>query len=152
VARPLRVQFQNACYHVTARGNERREMFRDDADRSLFLLTLGQACGRFGLVTHGYCLMPNHYHLLVQTPRGNLSQAVGWLQATYPDVIWPPMLRSDTFCYVLQNGSRRNINSAVCPTGCPYYLLFTGSSSRGVRRYFWARRKVSMSIDWSNSP
>jgi REP element-mobilizing transposase RayT len=48
-----------------------------------FLETLGQACDRYGLVVHGYCLMPNHYHLLVQTPRGNLSQAIGWLQVTY---------------------------------------------------------------------
>lgn len=83
MVRPLRVEFEGACYHVTARGNERREVFRSDDDRRLFLKTLGEAAGRFGLVLHAYCLMPNHYHLLVRTPRGNLSRGVGWVQATY---------------------------------------------------------------------
>jgi REP element-mobilizing transposase RayT len=83
MARPLRIEFEGAAYHVTARGNERRAIFRDDADRLRFLETLGQACARFGLVVHGYCLMPNHYHLLCATPRGNLSRAVGWVQAAY---------------------------------------------------------------------
>ena len=83
MARPLRVEFEGACYHVTARGNERREMFRSDADRLEFLKTLGEAAERFGLVVHAYCLMPNHYHLVVRTPRGNLSRGVGWVQATY---------------------------------------------------------------------
>ncbi len=63
--RPVRVEYENAVYHVTARGNERR------------------AVDRFGLLLHCYCLMPNHYHLLVQTPRANLSQSMGWVQTTY---------------------------------------------------------------------
>jgi putative transposase len=83
MARPLRVEFENAAYHVTSRGNDRKEIFRDDADRLRFLETLGQASERLGLVVHGYCLMPNHYHLLVQTPRANLSRAIGWLQTAY---------------------------------------------------------------------
>ncbi len=83
MARPLRVEFPGALYHVTARGNERRAVFRDDEDRRMLLATLAQACEDFGLRIHGYCLMPNHYHLLVETPRGNLSRAVGWLQTTY---------------------------------------------------------------------
>ena len=58
-------------------------MFRDDEDRVRFLAVVGEACGRFGLAVHGYCLMGNHYHLLTGTPRGNLSRAVGWLQVTY---------------------------------------------------------------------
>jgi REP element-mobilizing transposase RayT len=83
MARPVRIEFENAAYHVTARGNDRQSIFRDDADRRRFLETLGQACERFGLVVHAYCLMPNHYHLLASTPRANLSRAVGWLQTTY---------------------------------------------------------------------
>jgi putative transposase len=83
MARPLRVEFSDAAYHVTARGNERKIIFRDDADRVRFIETLGEACERFGLVIHAYCLMPNHYHLLAQTPRANLSRAIGWLQTTY---------------------------------------------------------------------
>src|SRR5258708_28566693 len=83
MARPIRVEFPGAVYHVTARGNERRRTFRDDADRRQFLATLGQAAAENGLRVHGFCLMPNHYHLLVETPRGNLSRAIGWLQTTY---------------------------------------------------------------------
>jgi REP element-mobilizing transposase RayT len=83
MARPIRIEFEDAAYHVTSRGNERKEIFNDDRDRSRFLDTLGECCERFGLVVHGYCLMPNHYHLLAQTPRANLSRAIGWLQTTY---------------------------------------------------------------------
>lgn len=83
MARPLRVEFAGATYHVMARGNERRAVFRDDDDRRRFLETLAEMVERFGVRLHAYCLMPNHYHLLVETPRANLSQAIGWLQVTY---------------------------------------------------------------------
>jgi REP element-mobilizing transposase RayT len=83
MARPIRVEYEGAAYHVTSRGNERKSIFRDDTDRSRFLTTLGECCERFGVVVDAYCLMPNHYHLLVRTPRANLSRAVGWLQTTY---------------------------------------------------------------------
>jgi len=83
MARPIRVEFAGAVYHVMARGNERRAIYRDDEDRRRFMDTVGEMAERFGIRVHGYCLMPNHYHLIVETPRGNLSQAVGWLQVTY---------------------------------------------------------------------
>jgi REP element-mobilizing transposase RayT len=83
MARPVRVEFAGAVYHVTARGNERRAIFRDDRDRERFLATVAEMVERFGLRVMAYCLMPNHYHLVVGTPLGNLSQAVGWLQVTY---------------------------------------------------------------------
>ena len=83
MARPIRVEFAGAVYHVMARGNERREVFRDDQDRRRFLETLAEAVERFGLRVHAYCLMSNHYHLLLGTPRANLSRAMGWLQTTY---------------------------------------------------------------------
>ncbi|MEI6352162.1 MAG: transposase [Verrucomicrobiota bacterium] len=83
MARPIRVEFEGAVYHVTARGNERRLIFRDFEDRKLFLAALEQCVDQHGLRVHGYCLMGNHYHLLVETPRGNLSRAIGWLQTTY---------------------------------------------------------------------
>jgi putative transposase len=83
MARPIRVEFPGAVYHVMARGNERREIFRDDQDRQRFLETLAEAVSQFGLNVYAYCLMPNHYHALLGTPRGNLSRAAGWLQATY---------------------------------------------------------------------
>ena len=83
MARPIRVEFEGAVYHITARGNERRRIFRDDADHEMFLATVGQCVEQHGLRLHGYCLMPNHYHLLLETPRGNLSRAIGWLQTAY---------------------------------------------------------------------
>ncbi|HUJ09265.1 MAG TPA: transposase [Verrucomicrobiae bacterium] len=83
MARPIRVEFEGAVYHVMARGNERKAVFRDDKDRQRFLETLAEMVERFGVRVHAYCLMGNHYHLLVGTPRGNLSQAMGWLQVTY---------------------------------------------------------------------
>jgi len=83
MARPIRVEFEGAVYHVTARGNERRAIFFGDEDRKLFLASVGEMVERFGARVMAYCLMPNHYHLVVGTPRGNLSAAVGWLQLTY---------------------------------------------------------------------
>lgn len=83
MARAIRVEFEGAVYHVVARGNEQRDIFRADDDRRLFLATLNEAVHQHGIVAHAYCLMPNHYHLIVETPRGNLSQAIGWFQVTY---------------------------------------------------------------------
>jgi REP element-mobilizing transposase RayT len=82
MARPIRIEFEDAVYHLTARGNERRDIYRDVPDRRRFLETLEEAVQRFGVVMHAYCLMPNHYHLLLQTPRANLTAAAGWLQTT----------------------------------------------------------------------
>ena len=83
MARPLRVEFPDAEYHVTARGNERRPIFRDDEDRRCFLETVGEMAAQFSVLVRVFCLMPNHYHLVVATPRANLSRAVGWLQTVY---------------------------------------------------------------------
>lgn len=83
MSRPIRIEFPNAVYHLTARGNERKTVFRDDRDHRTFLRTLAECVERFGFVIHAYCLMPNHYHLVAQTPRGNLCRGAGWLQTTY---------------------------------------------------------------------
>lgn len=83
MARPLRVELAGGWYHVTARGNERRPIYRADADRMHFLELLGQLPDRFGVMVHAFVLMGNHYHLLVETPRANLSQAMHWLNASY---------------------------------------------------------------------
>jgi putative transposase len=73
MARPLRVEFPGAVYHLTSRGNDRQKIFLNDTDRELFLETLGQVVSRYGWICHAYCLMSNHYHLLVETPKANLS-------------------------------------------------------------------------------
>ena len=71
--RPLRLQFAGAVYHVTSRGNARQRIFFNDADRELFLKTLAHVVSRYGWICHAYCLMANHYHLLIETPKANLS-------------------------------------------------------------------------------
>ena len=85
MARPLRLEFADALYHVTARGNERRAIFLGDldADRTLFLSTLAQTVERFDWVCHAYCLMTNHYHLLIETPDANLSKGMRQLNGVY---------------------------------------------------------------------
>ena len=72
MARPLRIEFPGAVYHVTSRGNTRADIVEDDSDRELILSVLGQAVRRFNWFCHAYCLMDNHYHLLLVTPEGNL--------------------------------------------------------------------------------
>ncbi|MDH3582637.1 MAG: transposase [Phycisphaerae bacterium] len=83
MARPIRVEYADAVYHVTARGNERKVIFNDDADRRGLIDAVAEATERFGIVVHAWCWMPNHYHLLIQTPRANLSAGIGWLQTAY---------------------------------------------------------------------
>jgi putative transposase len=83
MARPLRVEFSGALYHVMARANERRMVFARDADRQLWLATLAEMVEGFGVVVHCYCIMGNHYHLVVATPSANLSAAMGWFQTTF---------------------------------------------------------------------
>ena len=83
MARPLRIEYAGAVYHVMARGNQGRALFADDQDRRRFLETLGEACGKTGWRIHAYVLMSNHYHLLVETPEGNLVAGMKWLQGAY---------------------------------------------------------------------
>jgi REP element-mobilizing transposase RayT len=73
MARPLRIEFPGAVYHVTSRGNARLPIFEDNQDRRRFLSVLDEAVKRFNWLCHAYCLMGNHYHLLVETIDGNLS-------------------------------------------------------------------------------
>ncbi|WP_299734761.1 transposase [uncultured Endozoicomonas sp.] len=83
MSRPLRIQYAGALYHVTSRGNERRAMYREDADFQLFLDTLAEVCERFNWVIHSFCLMTNHYHLMVETPDANLSKGMRQLNGVY---------------------------------------------------------------------
>lgn len=83
MARPLRIEYDGAVYHVTSRGNERKPIFKDDGDRELFLNTLQQVNKRFHLLCHTYCLMDNHYHLIIETPGGNLSKGMRQLNGVY---------------------------------------------------------------------
>ena len=81
--RRARIEYEGAFYHVLCRGDRREAIFFDDEDRQGFLATLGEVCERTGFVVHSYVLMDNHYHLLLETPAGNLVAGMKWFQGTY---------------------------------------------------------------------
>lgn len=83
MARPLRVEFEGAVYHVTSSGNAGQDLFVDDRDRLRFLDVLSGVVDQFGWICHAYCLMSNHYHLLVETPCANLSRGMKHLNGVY---------------------------------------------------------------------
>ena len=83
MSRPLRIEFSGALYHITARGDRREAIYEDDEDRRSFLDILGTVTEEFNWVCHAYCLMGNHYHLLVETPDGNLAKGMRQLNGVY---------------------------------------------------------------------
>lgn len=83
MARPLRITYPGAFYHVTSRGNERKDVFKSKRDRERFLEYLESASQRYDAVVHAYCLMGNHYHLLMETPSGNLPQIMRHINGAY---------------------------------------------------------------------
>jgi REP element-mobilizing transposase RayT len=83
MARKLRVEYPSALYHVMNRGDRREPIFQDDRDRERFLETLDEACAKTAWQVHALCLMPNHFHLVIETPRGNLVAGMKWLLGTY---------------------------------------------------------------------
>jgi putative transposase len=83
VARPLRIEFEGALYHLTGRGNARQKIFADEADCAKFVQLLVQSLERYDVALHGYVLMGNHYHLMAETRRANLSRWMHWLTTAY---------------------------------------------------------------------
>src|SRR5439155_13731412 len=83
MARPLRIERPGGWYHLTARGNERRPIFRDARDRKHFCQLLTEVVSRFQVRLHGYVLMVNHYHLILELREANLSRAAQWLNLSY---------------------------------------------------------------------
>lgn len=83
MARQLRLEYPGAVYHVTSRGNARNPIFTDDEDRNAFLRILHAVVNRFNWHCHAYCLMDNHYHLMIETPEGNLSRGMRQLNGVY---------------------------------------------------------------------
>ncbi|TET71763.1 MAG: transposase [Candidatus Aminicenantes bacterium] len=83
MARPLRIQYEGAFYHITARGNEKKDIFTNDADRNKFIEILESVAEKYRWIVHAYCLMSNHYHLVVETPLKNLSAGMRQLNGVY---------------------------------------------------------------------
>jgi REP element-mobilizing transposase RayT len=83
MGRPLRIEYPGAFYHVTSRGNEQKDVFKSQKDREKYLEYLESATERYGAMIHAYCLMSNHYHLLLETPGGNLAQIMRHINGAY---------------------------------------------------------------------
>jgi len=83
MARQLRIEYEGAFYHVTSRGNQKEDIFSDDRDREKFLEIMKTTKDRYRYLLHAYCLMKNHYHLLLETPRANLSQIMQNINTSY---------------------------------------------------------------------
>lgn len=83
MTRPLRIEYPGAYYHITSRGNERKNIYINKGDRERFLAYLKSAHQRYGAVIHAFCLMNNHYHLFLETPKGNLSQIMRHINGAY---------------------------------------------------------------------
>ena len=81
--RKLRMEYAGAIYHVMNRGDRREDIFKDDVDRERFLAGLGEACGKTQWQIHAYCLMRNHFHLVLETPQANLVAGMKWLLGVY---------------------------------------------------------------------
>ena len=83
MSRPQRIIFENAYYHVMNRGGGCRKIFNDRMDREIFLQAIGEACHQFCIEIHAYCLMGNHYHLVIKTPQANISRAMRHINGVY---------------------------------------------------------------------
>jgi REP element-mobilizing transposase RayT len=83
MARPLRIAYPGALDHVTSRGNAQQDVFKSQTDRERFLTYMESAVVRYGAVVHTWCLMSNHYHLLLEIPSGNLAQIMRHINGAY---------------------------------------------------------------------
>lgn len=83
MTRPLRIEFPSALYHVASRGNNKQDIYRNDGDRELFLQVLKKTIERYGWLCHAYCLLTNHYHLLIETPKANLAIGMRQVNGVY---------------------------------------------------------------------
>ncbi|MGD9180025.1 MAG: transposase [Desulfobacterales bacterium] len=83
MSRSWRIEYEGALYHLLSRGNEGKDIFDDDRDRTIFLDTVGEMSERFEMIVYAYVLMRNHYHLMVRTERANLKKAMHWFGTTY---------------------------------------------------------------------
>jgi len=94
MSRPLRIEYEGACYHVTSRGNEKKDIFYSNADREKILEYIQSACRKFDAIIYAFCLMTNHYHLLIKTLKANLSRILHYINMSYTNYFNHKMERS----------------------------------------------------------
>ncbi len=144
MARKLRVEYPGAIYHVMNRGDRREPIFRDDEDRQRFVRTLGEACERSGWQVHAYCLMTNHFHLVVETPQPTLVAGMKWLLATFT----ARFNRRHTLCGHLFSGRYKSLivdgsGNGYLRTVCEYVHLNPVRArligpEQALRQYRWS--------------
>ncbi len=148
MARPLRIEFPDALYHVTARGDGREAIYLDEADREDFLAILASAVKRFHWRCHAYCLMGNHYHLLLETPQANLSRGMRQLNGVYTQRF---NRRYRRVGHVLQGRFK-----AILVEKDPYllalarYIVLNPVRAKMVRRphtYRWSSYRATVGLD-----
>jgi putative transposase len=152
MARPLRIEYEGAFYHVTSRGNERKRIFSAKSDYSKFKEYLGGAQEKYGCVFHGYVLMTNHYHVVLETPEGNLSKVMHYINGSYTNYFNRRMNRSghlfqgrykailvDVDSYLLELSRYIHLNPVRAgivekPESYPYssYKSFISKSGEGI--------------------
>ena len=144
MGRKLRVEYPGAIYHVMNRGDRRELIFADDQDRELFVEMLGEAGEKTGWEVHVYCLMPNHFHLVVETPRGNLVRGMKWFLGTYTGRFnrrhkLVGHLFSGRYKALIVDGSGNGYLKTVCDYVHlnPVRAKLLGSEQR-VREYRWS--------------
>jgi REP element-mobilizing transposase RayT len=158
MSRPLRIEFPDALYHVTSRGDRREDIFEDDDDRRAFLGTLAQVVAQFNCICYAWCLMDNHYHLLVQTPEGNLSKGMRQLNGVYTQASngkWGQGKWGGKWGRVVNgvgvNGVRHHLpgEAAECADECDHEQAENAVQTQAlVRRlgHFWLDRHASAGV------
>lgn len=148
MARPLRIEFPGALYHVTTRGNARQDIFVDDEDRQRFLGGLTRVVSRFHLLVHAYCLMDNHFHLVVETPEANLSQAMRQLNGVYTQAF---NRRHDRVGHVLQGRFKAILveRESYLLELCRYVVLnpVRARTTRKPDTYPWSSYRATVGLE-----
>lgn len=139
MARPLRLEFASALYHITSRGDRREYIFENDNDRQAFLKILGDVCHSHNWICHAYCLMTNHYHLLIETPDGNLSKGMRQLNGIYTQAFNQQHQRVGHFFQGRYKAILVDKNSYLLEVA-PYIVLnpVRAGMVRSVREWAWS--------------
>jgi len=147
MVRPLRIEFEGALYHLTSRGDRKEIIFEDDADRQRFLEILENVITQAGWICHAYCLMDNHYHLVIETPRANLANGMRQLNGIYTQAY---NRRHDRTGHVFQGRYKSIIVDAdrYFIELCRYVLLnpVRAGMVDGAEKWSWSSYRISAGL------